>query len=191
MDKTVQNNPLLSMVFLRPFIANLLDGSAPLPVKILEFAVDLKPQAEKRHAWGQGHAYTYGPSGWKPTGQGHAYMHTRELSIIARAGINPRIPLPVTGPVAVFTRYEFERPKSNKSPFELHTYKPDTDNLDKMTWDSLSKAGLWKDDAQVSGNITEKVWVPHGQQSRIIVAVFALETEINEHAATETRYVGR
>ena len=161
----MQNNPLLSMVFLRPFIANLLDGSAPLPVKILEFAVDLKPQAEKRHAWGQGHAYTHADT----------RARRRELSIIARAGINPRIPLPVTGPVAVFTRYEFERPKSNKSPFELHTYKPDTDNLDKMTWDSLSKAGIWKDDAQVSGNIPEKVWVPHGQQSRIIVAVFALD----------------
>lgn len=169
------DNPLLSMVFLRPFIANLLDDSVRLPAKILEFSVDLRPKPEKRHSWGGGHAYTPADT--------RAYRG--DLAALARASVSPWVVLPLVGPVGVFVRYEFERPKSNKSPFSLHTYTPDIDNLDKMVWDSLTRAGIWRDDAQVSGTIPEKVWVPHGHPSRTSVVVYALET-LNPEAGLAT-----
>lgn len=37
--------------------------------------------------------------------------------------------------------------------------KPDTDNLNKLLKDCMTKLGFWKDDAQVCREIIEKFWV--------------------------------
>jgi len=41
---------------------------------------------------------------------------------------------------------------------EYKTSKPDTDNLQKMLKDCMTKLGFWKDDAQVACEIIEKFW---------------------------------
>ncbi len=41
---------------------------------------------------------------------------------------------------------------------EYRITKPDTDNLQKMLKDCMTKAGFWKDDALVASEITEKFW---------------------------------
>ena len=39
------------------------------------------------------------------------------------------------------------------------TTKPDLDNAQKLLMDCMTKAGFWKDDAEVSSMILEKFWV--------------------------------
>lgn len=41
---------------------------------------------------------------------------------------------------------------------EYRITKPDTDNLDKMLKDEMTKLKFWKDDAMVASEIIEKFW---------------------------------
>lgn len=41
---------------------------------------------------------------------------------------------------------------------EYKTTRPDTDNLQKMLKDCMTKCGFWKDDALVVSEIVEKFW---------------------------------
>ena len=41
---------------------------------------------------------------------------------------------------------------------EYKTTKPDTDNLQKLLKDVMTKLGYWKDDALVASEIVEKFW---------------------------------
>ena len=41
---------------------------------------------------------------------------------------------------------------------QYKTTKPDTDNLQKLFRDCMTKVGYWKDDAQVASEISEKFW---------------------------------
>jgi len=41
---------------------------------------------------------------------------------------------------------------------EYKTTKPDTDNLEKLLKDIMTKLGFWKDDAQVASEIIEKFY---------------------------------
>ena len=58
-------------------------------------------------------------------------------------------------------------------PARAGTYRtspPDTDNLDKMLKDCMTRVGYWEDDAQVCREIIEKFWtVP--QQSGIYIRI--------------------
>ena len=55
------------------------------------------------------------------------------------------------------TTWLFPIGKSHKSG-EWRTTRPDTDNLQKMLKDCMTKCGYWKDDAQVVREIVEKKW---------------------------------
>lgn len=41
---------------------------------------------------------------------------------------------------------------------EFKTSRPDTDNLQKLLKDCMTKAGFWKDDAQVCEEFVQKLW---------------------------------
>ncbi|MBP1546315.1 MAG: RusA family crossover junction endodeoxyribonuclease [Oscillospiraceae bacterium] len=41
---------------------------------------------------------------------------------------------------------------------DYKTTRPDTDNLQKMLKDCMTKCGFWKDDALVASEISEKFW---------------------------------
>ncbi|WP_236253677.1 RusA family crossover junction endodeoxyribonuclease [Streptococcus mitis] len=41
---------------------------------------------------------------------------------------------------------------------QYKTTKPDTDNLQKLLKDCMTKLGYWQDDAQVASEIVEKFW---------------------------------
>lgn len=49
-------------------------------------------------------------------------------------------------------------PKKQHEDGEYKTTKPDTDNLNKMLKDEMTKAGFWKDDALVASEVIEKFW---------------------------------
>ena len=48
--------------------------------------------------------------------------------------------------------------KSESKDGTYRTTKPDTDNLQKMLKDEMTKLGFWKDDAQVCCEHIEKFW---------------------------------
>jgi len=70
---------------------------------------------------------------------------------------------PWDGPVYLEVRAVFPRPKRlmrRKDPDgEVWCVrKPDLDNLMKIVCDALTRAGLWRDDAQVAMVVVRKVW---------------------------------
>ena len=64
---------------------------------------------------------------------------------------------PAAGPVRLMVKWCF--PLSGKhQDGEWKVTKPDTDNLQKMLKDCMTRVGFWKDDAQVCCEIIEKFW---------------------------------
>ena len=53
--------------------------------------------------------------------------------------------------------WRFPKGKSHKDG-EWRVTRPDTDNLQKMLKDCMTKTGYWKDDAQVVREVVEKRW---------------------------------
>lgn len=64
---------------------------------------------------------------------------------------------PMEGAVFLKTTWTF-RVRGKHKPGEYKTTKPDTDNLLKLFKDCMTKAGFWKDDAQVCYEVTVKQW---------------------------------
>lgn len=59
-------------------------------------------------------------------------------------------------------------PKGSHQQAEYRITKPDTDNLQKLLKDSMTKTGFWTDDALVASEIVEKFWAdPPGIYIRI------------------------
>lgn len=49
-------------------------------------------------------------------------------------------------------------PRGRHRDGEYRITKPDTDNLQKLLKDCMTKTGFWKDDALVASEIVEKFW---------------------------------
>lgn len=64
---------------------------------------------------------------------------------------------PYEDAVELRTIWLFPRGKSHKHG-EWRKTKPDTDNLQKLLKDCMTKCGFWKDDALVVREIVEKRW---------------------------------
>jgi Holliday junction resolvase RusA-like endonuclease len=63
---------------------------------------------------------------------------------------------PYCGGIRLVTKWLF--PRGSHRDGEYRTTRPDTDNLQKMLKDCMTRVGFWKDDAQVCSEITEKFW---------------------------------
>lgn len=61
-----------------------------------------------------------------------------------------------TGSIELVTKWCF--PKGEHEDGEYRTTKPDTDNLQKLLKDCMTKVGFWQDDALVCREIVEKFW---------------------------------
>lgn len=81
---------------------------------------------------------------------------------------------PFTGPVALTTIWLFPKGKSHKNG-EWRSTKPDTDNLQKLLKDCMTKCGFWKDDAQVVRETVEKRWAD--DPTGIYIEIVELEVE--------------
>lgn len=64
---------------------------------------------------------------------------------------------PAAGPVRLMVKWCFPLSGKHRNG-EYKTSKPDTDNLQKMLKDCMTRVGFWKDDAQVCCEIIEKFW---------------------------------
>lgn len=67
-----------------------------------------------------------------------------------------RPPRPLEGPVLLVAHWMF-RARSHR-PNTWRDTRPDTDNLQKMLKDVLTREGFWRDDAQVVAEIPLKSW---------------------------------
>ncbi len=65
-------------------------------------------------------------------------------------------PQPYSDGVMLTVKWLF--PKGRHQNGEYRTTKPDTDNLQKLLKDCMTKSGYWKDDALVASEHVEKFW---------------------------------
>ena len=79
---------------------------------------------------------------------------------------------PLTGPVSLSTVWLFPKGKSHRHG-EWRITKPDTDNLQKLLKDCMTRCGYWKDDAQVVREAVEKRW--SDEPSGIYIEINPLE----------------
>lgn len=59
-------------------------------------------------------------------------------------------------PIRLMVKWLFPRGKHEDGEYRIT--KPDTDNLQKMLKDCMTRLGFWKDDALVASEIIEKFW---------------------------------
>jgi len=62
-----------------------------------------------------------------------------------------------TGPVRLIVKWCFPVTGKHKNG-EYKSTRPDTDNLQKMLKDVMTKLGYWTDDALVASEVVEKFW---------------------------------
>lgn len=73
------------------------------------------------------------------------------------SGLYPYRPQkPFEGGLQLIVKWLF--PKGNHKNGEYRITKPDTDNLQKMLKDCMTKSGFWKDDTLVCSEVIEKFW---------------------------------
>lgn len=84
-----------------------------------------------------------------------AVKAAREKLTAHLAGHRPEKPM--NGPVELRTLWLFPKGKAHRHG-EWRITKPDTDNLQKLLKDCMTKVGFWHDDAQVVREIAEKRW---------------------------------
>ena len=74
------------------------------------------------------------------------------------AHLGKHVPAPMyASGVRLTVKWLFAKGDSHKNG-EYKITKPDTDNLQKMLKDCMTKLGYWKDDALVCSEIIEKFW---------------------------------
>ena len=97
--------------------------------------------------------------GINKSGKPYTY-EDRELKKIRmdlRRALSKFVPMePYTGAIRLTVKWLFPRRKHGDG--EYKTTKPDTDNLNKMLKDEMTRLGFWKDDALVASEIIEKFW---------------------------------
>jgi Holliday junction resolvase RusA-like endonuclease len=64
---------------------------------------------------------------------------------------------PYSGPVELMVKWSFPTEGKHRQGSYRKT-KPDTDNLQKLLKDCMTRCGFWKDDALVCREIVEKFW---------------------------------
>ena len=81
---------------------------------------------------------------------------------------------PIKGAARLVVKWCFAA-KGRHEDGEYKITKPDTDNMLKMLKDELTRAGFWKDDAQVASEIAEKFWA-------LIPGIYIRVEELSETA---------
>lgn len=70
--------------------------------------------------------------------------------------IRHRPEISIEGGIRLTVKWLFPRGRHRDGAYRIT--KPDTDNLQKLLKDCMTRCGFWKDDAQVCSEIVEKFW---------------------------------
>lgn len=82
----------------------------------------------------------------------------KEARQMLTAALMPHKPKqPLAGALSLYTLWLYPKGKSHKDG-QWRTTRPDTDNIQKLLKDCMTRAGFWKDDAQVAREVVEKRW---------------------------------
>lgn len=119
----------------------------------MEFFVPMIPptctEQEKRVKFVNGKYYFYDKSEVKAA----------KAKLISHIGkFQPKITPRYKSSVRLIVKWCFPINGNTHKDGEWKITKPDTDNLNKMLKDVLTKLGFWKDDAIVCSEIIEKFW---------------------------------
>ena len=93
----------------------------------------------------------------------------KDAKAVLVAGLLPHVPpSPLTGALELRTTWRYPRGRSHKHD-EWRSTRPDTDNIEKLLKDCMTRLGFWEDDAQVARETVEKKWsdAPTGIRVRI------------------------
>lgn len=130
-----------------------LENNVPLEIKgkkELEFFMAMLPPT-KTHQEKQVHVVKGKPCFYEPD-------ELKAARAKLEAHLSGHVPeKPFGGAVRLVVKWCFSI-SGKHSDGEYKTSKPDTDNLQKMLKDVMTKLHFWKDDAQVASEITEKFW---------------------------------
>lgn len=109
----------------------------------------------------------------------HYHYKTRRLKEAEAhliAGMLPHRPKkPMEGAVALYVDWRFKAGKSHDDGTPKIT-RPDTDNLQKLLKDCLTRCGFWHDDAQVYYEVAAKWWV---DEPKIHIEIVDMEGDCN------------
>lgn len=83
-----------------------------------------------------------------------ALESARELLTVMLKRYRPK--KPYSGGVRLTVRWMF--PRGRHRDGEWRITRPDTDNLQKLLKDCMTRCGFWKDDALVASETVEKLW---------------------------------
>ena len=83
-----------------------------------------------------------------------ALESARELLTVMLKRYRPK--KPYSGGVRLTVRWMF--PRGRHRDGEWRITRPDTDNLQKLLKDCMTRCGFWKDDALVASETAEKLW---------------------------------
>ena len=89
---------------------------------------------------------------------------------------------PIEGAVELTVMWLFPKGKSHKHG-EWRKTKPDTDNLQKLLKDCMTRVGFWNDDAQVVSEKVQKRW--SAEPTGIYIEIRELEGDEHEHKQKE------
>ena len=89
---------------------------------------------------------------------------------------------PIEGAVELTVMWLFPKGKSHKHG-EWRVTKPDTDNLQKMLKDCMTRVGYWNDDAQVVSERVQKRW--SAEPTGIYIEIRELEGDEHEYKQKE------
>ena len=103
----------------------------------------------------QMHRITYNRDG-KPVIYDSPELSDAKAKLIAHLSQH-RISERIDGGVRLVVKWLFPLAADHRDG-EYRITKPDTDNLQKLLKDCMTKCGYWKDDALVASEIVEKFW---------------------------------
>lgn len=91
---------------------------------------------------------------------------------------------PWSCPIQLCTLWKFRIPegRSAKVKCEWRTSKPDTENLQKLLKDVMTKCGFWKDDAFVCREIIEKKNFSGSEKHGILISITDLSNPQGENS---------
>ena len=129
----------------------------------IEFKLHLQPPTitQQEHKIGKsksGRPYIYEPEELKDA---------REKLTAYLSQYKP--PREMMGPVKMMVTWLFHNPKMTKGRFRWRTRKPDTDNLQKMLKDCMTRLDFWEDDAQVVYEVITKMDVGDPKDAGIYI----------------------